>query len=199
MTSGVYIRTEKHKEISRKGGLNSPTKYIKGHSLGFKKGNIPWNKGNKPVIKIKIKKVKKLYPPKTGMKRGSKELKEYLSLKLRGRNIGEKGSNWQGGKTKLNRIIRDRFEYHQWVSFVMTRDNWTCQTCNKRGCYLEVHHIKAFSLIIKDNNIHTIEEALNCKELWDITNGLTLCKECHKQTENYLFHCLKKDMPVGGL
>jgi len=31
MPSGVYKRTEKHKEISRKGGLNSPTKFKKGH------------------------------------------------------------------------------------------------------------------------------------------------------------------------
>jgi hypothetical protein len=129
---------------------------------------------------------------KSKFKRGSIELKKHLSLKLKGRNIGKNGSNWQGGITQLNRVIRDRFEYHSWVSAVMTRDNWTCQTCGKRGGKLHAHHKKGFALIIKENNIKTIEEAINCAELWDINNGITLCVECHKETENYLSNCLLK-------
>jgi len=31
MPTGVYKRPELHKEICRKGGLNSPTKFSKGH------------------------------------------------------------------------------------------------------------------------------------------------------------------------
>ena len=33
MPSGVYSRNEKHREISRKGGLASPTKFKKGHKV----------------------------------------------------------------------------------------------------------------------------------------------------------------------
>ena len=28
-----------------------------------------------------------------------------------------------------------------------------------------------------------IEEAINCKELWDIGNGVTCCLKCHKKIE----------------
>ena len=45
-------------------------------------------------------------------------------------------------------------------------------------------HLSA--LIIRENNINTAEGALACKELWDINNGITLCLECHKQTDTYL-------------
>ena len=64
---------------------------------------------------------------------------------------------------------------------VYERDNFTCQECKKRGGYLNAHHIKQFSQILEDNNITTVEEAINCEELWNIDNGITLCKKCHKK------------------
>ena len=73
----------------------------------------------------------------------------------------------------------------QWKSKVFERDKWTCQTCGARGCYVTAHHIKSFSKIIKENNISNILEAKKCDELWDIANGVTLCEECHKLTDNY--------------
>ena len=39
---------------------------------------------------------------------------------------------------------------------------------------------------MEEYQIKTFEQALNCAELWDINNGRTLCKECHKKTDNYL-------------
>lgn len=30
-------------------------------------------------------------------------------------------------------------------------------------------------------NIKSYEQALNCEELWNINNGRTLCKKCHKK------------------
>jgi len=41
--------------------------------------------------------------------------------------------------------------------------------------------------ILKQNNITTIKEALNCKELWKKSNGVTLCIKCHKKTDSYLW------------
>jgi hypothetical protein len=37
--------------------------------------------------------------------------------------------------------------------------------------------------IDKDN---LYELAMNDERLWDVNNGLTLCRECHAKTDNYL-------------
>ena len=42
---------------------------------------------------------------------------------------------------------------------------WTCMTCGRNDCYVTVHHIKSFSLIIKEYNIKTTLEASKCPEL----------------------------------
>jgi Rps23 Pro-64 3,4-dihydroxylase Tpa1-like proline 4-hydroxylase len=112
-------------------------------------------------------------------KKLSNKTKQKISKALRGENA----PSWMGGITKLKTLIRHTFKYRQWRSRVFQRDNWTCQTCHKRGCYLEAHHIKAFAKIIKDNNIKTIEAAIACQELWAIDNGVTLCKDCHNLTK----------------
>jgi hypothetical protein len=93
---------------------------------------------------------------------------------------GEHCWNWKGGITPLQFKIRNSHKYRLWRSDVFTRDNFTCVICNTRGGSLEAHHIKFFSIIIKENNINSLEEALNCEELWNINNGITLCLCCHK-------------------
>lgn len=45
--------------------------------------------------------------------------------------------------------------------------------------------IKSLKEIIKNNKLKNSADAIKCKELWDINNGITLCKECHKLTDNY--------------
>ena len=40
-------------------------------------------------------------------------------------------------------------------------------------------------VIIKENKLTNSGDALKCKELWDIDNGITLCKNCHKLTDSY--------------
>ena len=94
---------------------------------------------------------------------------------------GPKNINWKGGVTPLIEQIRRCFRYRLWHSDIFTRDYWTCQECNKKGGNLHVHHIKQLVIIITENNINTIKEALECSELWDINNGITLCKKCHEE------------------
>lgn len=92
---------------------------------------------------------------------------------------GEKGNNWQGGKTLLQTIIRHSFKNRQWRSDVFTRDDFTCQRCGRRGGSINAHHINSMAFIIEINDIRTSEEAANCEELWNINNGITLCARCH--------------------
>jgi hypothetical protein len=94
---------------------------------------------------------------------------------------GENSPQWKGGVTALQKMIRESFEYDEWMRNVFTRDNFICQKCLNRGGYLNVHHIKKFSTVLKENNITSIDQARNCHELWDINNGITLCVKCHKE------------------
>ena len=85
---------------------------------------------------------------------------------------GSKNHNWQGGITPKNQAIRNSLAYKNWRQSVFLRDNWTCQLCNKRGCALHADHIKPFSLF---------------PELrLEVSNGRTLCIDCHKNTDTYL-------------
>jgi hypothetical protein len=99
---------------------------------------------------------------------------------------GEDHWNWKGGITLLQEKTRKCFQYRQWRSDIFTRDNFTCQECGFRGKYLAAHHLKPFSVILRENKITTLKEALTCEELWNLNNGITLCRDCHKKTDTYL-------------
>jgi len=107
-----------------------------------------------------------------------------LSLKIRRKmsksRRGKLNPSWRGGLITLYRSIRHNFQYRQWRSDVFYRDEFTCQMCGQIGYKLNAHHIKPFMSIIQYYEITTLEEALECEELWNINNGITLCKECHK-------------------
>lgn len=85
----------------------------------------------------------------------------------------------------ISDVIRKHDTYRNWKNDILNRDNRTCQQCNSKD-RPEVHHIKPFSLILKQNKIDTIVKALNCPELWNRQNGITLCHDCHKLTDSYM-------------
>ena len=73
-----------------------------------------------------------------------------------------------------------------WRENVFKRDRYTCIWCgDNRGGNLNADHKKPFILIIRQNKISTIEEAFECKELWELDNGQTLCEKCHKLTPTW--------------
>lgn len=127
------------------------------------------NKNNNPsktdVAKTKISAYAKL--------RGVSHMKTPECLrKLSATISGENHWNWQGGKTKENKRRRNLAEYKQWRNQIFERDNYTCVFCKSRGVYIEADHIKPWSLF---------------PELrLDLSNGRTLCKPCHSQTETYM-------------
>lgn len=84
---------------------------------------------------------------------------------------GEKSYLWKGGITPINARIRTSRPFRTWREAVFKRDNWTCCICKNHGGKLNAHHIKSFS---------------EYPELrFVVENGITLCKECHRKTENY--------------
>ena len=109
--------------------------------------------------------------------------KHWKCQKKHRQRIGKEGNNWKGGKTKLQLRIRELKKYDIWRIKVFERDNWTCQYCRQRGCKMNAHHIEKFSKILDKYNIQMIEQAIECSELWNINNGVTLCEECHNLTK----------------
>ena len=140
----------------------------------------------------------------------SKEIREKISKSNKGRtvkhidllhknNIGRKNTMEQrirmslaqtrekeftGFKKSLRSRIMIMREYLQWRSDVFKRDNYHCQNCGEKG-YLEAYHILAFSVLASKFKINTIDDSRKCKELWDIGNGITYCRECHILLDEY--------------
>ena len=104
----------------------------------------------------------------------------------------------------LYRTLRNKSYYIIWRELIFLRDNFTCQNkdckfCkNKIGVYLHPHHIKGFAEIIKEENIKTYEEAINCSKLWDIKNGITYCKEFHLHLHNERKKKCDVNLEMGG-
>lgn len=88
---------------------------------------------------------------------------------------------WKGGITKENAKIRMSLEMKIWRRSVFERDSYTCRMCGKRGGDKHAHHILPF--------------ALYPEKRFDIENGITLCKKCHKKTDSYLRRNLLSDSP----
>ena len=87
---------------------------------------------------------------------------------------GEKGNNWKGGIYPVNKAIRDSLEYKLWRQSVFERDRFTCQDCGQLRGDIEADHIKPFSLF---------------PELrFELSNGRTLCHNCHLKTSTYGFN-----------
>lgn len=120
----------------------------------------------------------------TGKKLVFKDKEKWLRNRI---GINKKTEGWV---TELRERIRSLPKYFSWRRDVFQRDKWTCVFCGARNRAGERHiihadHIYAFSKIIADFNLKTIEESIVCEKLWDISNGRTLCWDCHKKTDTY--------------
>ena len=98
----------------------------------------------------------------------------------------ERHHNWHGGINEISMQIRSTREYKQWVNSIYERDNFTCQFTGIKDVRLAAHHKKPLKTIIEDNNIKTLDDALNCPEIWDISNGITMSAAYHMKFHLYL-------------
>ena len=147
----------------------------------FKKGAKGFRGKHRPESKEKMKRanLNKRLSPKTEFQKGHIP----WNKGKRGIQAGENAPRWKGGRTNLQSIIRQSLTYKEWHHKVLMRDKFSCCECHKVGRKLEIHHIKPLTKILDENKIKTIQEALSCKVLWDLDNGVTLCINCHQLTK----------------
>ena len=103
---------------------------------------------------------------------------------------GKDSPNWMGGLTPMQHLIRGLLVYRNWRNDVFRKDNYTCQDCGARSgggttVVLNADHIKPFAVIIRENKIRTLDEAMQCLDLWLVANGRTLCEDCHRKTDTF--------------
>lgn len=99
----------------------------------------------------------------------AKEDKLCLSCVQKGKYAGENSPSWKGGITAWRPALLRTNAYKNWRTAVFKRDSYTCMMCgDKQSGNLEAHHI----LPIRDHK--------NDLLVFDINNGITLCKDCYR-------------------
>jgi 5-methylcytosine-specific restriction endonuclease McrA len=106
---------------------------------------------------------------------------KYYSLN----NKKDKNPNWRGGISNYSHLIRTSNETMLWRQKVFIKDNFTCQKCkDSSGGNLNAHHIKPFKKLLLESQeymplLNHYDAAMIYTPMWDIKNGITLCKKCH--------------------
>jgi hypothetical protein len=116
------------------------------------------------------------------------EDKEDIIIDNTSNNLSDDQHDTKLSASLLKLKIRNTTEYLNWRIAILRRDNFKCRMCtasikNNKTLRLEVHHAKSFNDICKENNITTIKQALTCKEIWSLDNGICLCYGCHRFLE----------------
>ena len=140
-----------------KKGENLP-QWIKEHG--------PWNKGTH----LSGMKGKKHSPETIQKMKGKKRTLEHRKRQSE-RQKGANSNLWKGGISPINERIRKSLKYKIWRWSVFERDDFTCKKCKKRGGKLHADHIKRFSDFPKLRFV--------------VSNGRTLCEDCHRETDTY--------------
>lgn len=157
-------------------------------SMMAKSNNGKANKGKKRTA-IWINTRSKLYSgegnPFFG-KTHSLEVRKKLSVHFQG--ISE--NDWSGfTKPESVRVWKSKKAKH-WSKAVLSRDDYTCKMCHRRGSDMEAHHIKTRSA--------------RPDLVYDLSNGVCLCIACHRSIFNreeefeFLFTTAVKSDGLGG-
>ena len=114
-----------------------------------------------------------------GRRRGSDSLRGRTYAEIYGHDLAKieakKRSEASRGKPRKHAVLGggDRrlkhnsdVRYVEWRTAVFTRDDFTCQNCGVRGGRIQAHHIKSW--------------ARYPSLRFEVLNGVTLCRPCHK-------------------
>lgn len=158
--SGVYLRTEWHKQRMHK--------FAKGQRASiateFKKGFTPWCKGKKDIHLSPLTEFKrgKHASEATEFKKGNPKLKNAYRW-----GGGNRHFNWKGGISFEPYPLGWTNTFKEQIRY---RDRYQCQVCGmpeiENGRKLSIHH--------KDGNKNNITE----------DNLVSLCMSCHLKLHN---------------
>jgi hypothetical protein len=159
-----HMLGKKHTEESKK-------KMSKSQRDNYKNGRVPWNKG----IPMSDEAKKKLSEAKSGVPNPHKGVYPgHWAGKRRPEITGENHYLWNGGPDSEYEKIRKSPEMREWRRKVFERDDYICQSCGERGGRLQAHHIMFFSKFPEMRLL--------------VSNGQTLCKECHARLHSEVGH-----------
>ena len=137
-----------------------------------KVGKVAWNKG------LRLGKNPEHSLRMTGRKQSEETIRKRV-LKITGKKRTQETIDKVSGKNHWNWIedrnsvmekhrLRGTQEWKIWRESVFERDNYTCQECGITNVYLEPHHI--------------VPIRSDCNKVFELTNGITLCRPCHQKT-----------------
>jgi hypothetical protein len=142
-----------------------------------KSGRPSWNRGIYGAYKL------------------SDKTKQLMSEQRKGANnsmYGRRGHlapSWKGGVSSLRNLVESSETYSRWRLQVFKRDGYRCVKCQDGGSenavqrkVIHAHHVKPLSSIILANLVSIRSGNYSLPELSDISNGVTLCQECHMST-----------------
>jgi 5-methylcytosine-specific restriction endonuclease McrA len=150
-------------------------KFVKGHSLKIVRISTG-HKGHKHSEQTRLKwsKLRKNNPNK-GFPKGSNH------------------PNYKHGLSELKKKLTKTVQYSLWREKVYKRDKWTCRICNKHCEEKEIvaHHVKSFIKLINEaiSKMPLFDKIYVCllyEPLWNIKNGITLCRKCHLELHKKL-------------
>lgn len=125
----------------------------------------------KRIPTMSCKMCKAPYTPRTKKGELQKFCKKecYSSWQTTIENKGSNHPNWDplANHEPLKHSIRHSKEWRMWRTKVYTRDNFKCMFCSSTS-KLEPHHI--------------IPRRVDPSLIFDISNGITLCRKCHQTT-----------------
>lgn len=163
--------------------MNNKIKDIKGQQFGRLTviNNVGSNKYNsilwecrcscvdKNIIIVDGRNLRNGHTKSCGCLKKEKTFKTRQKMKSNHANFsGKLNPNWNPNLTDKDRLDKRNYpEYKEWVQKVFKRDNYTCQACgDNTGRNLIAHHLESYNS--------------NPELRITLSNGVTLCKTCHK-------------------
>ena len=163
---GKYLRTTEVRLKNRLSNLGRRA-YNKGKKLSESQKediSLATRRGMTPEVRLKISLARRGKPL-------TAEHRKKIGIGVRGKTRGEAHYKWKGGTKTISGIPYNSWEYADWRMRVFKRDSFTCVFCGNTGKRLQADHI--------------LPKCLYPKSAFHLSNGRTLCEDCHKRTPTY--------------